>query len=234
MAQHKRRDVSRVEGFSDAVFGFAVTLLVVSLEVPKSVDDLLAMMRGLPAFAVSFALLFQIWWRHYRFFRSYDLEDAPVVTLTAILLFVVLLYVYPLKFLWSSFFMQFVDPPRAAAMLQRDSAWLLFAIYGVGVAAAFTVLAAMYGHAYARRRDLDLSPLEIVDTRVEIGRNVGLATVGVLSVAIAMISRAFAPGLVGLAGYSYFLIGVSEWTMGAYGGRARRKLQTSIAGESVS
>src|ERR1043165_1471511 len=160
MPHLRRRDVSRIEGFSDAVFGFAVTLLVVSLEVPKSFDDLLAMMRGLPAFAVSFALLFQIWWRHYRFFRAYDLEDARVVTLTAILLFVVLLYVYPMKFLWSFVFTQFVDAPRAAAMLPRDAAWILFAIYGVGVAAVFTVLAALYAHAYARRSDLDLAPLE--------------------------------------------------------------------------
>jgi uncharacterized membrane protein len=86
---HRRRDVSRVEGFSDAVFGLAVTLLVVSLDVPKTLDDLVAMMRGLPAFAVSFALLFQIWWRHYRFFRKYDLEDSRVIGLTAMLLFAI-------------------------------------------------------------------------------------------------------------------------------------------------
>ena len=30
------REVSRLEGFSDAVFGFALTLLVVSLEVPEA------------------------------------------------------------------------------------------------------------------------------------------------------------------------------------------------------
>ena len=34
------REVSRIEGFSDAVFGFALTLLVVSLEVPESFADL--------------------------------------------------------------------------------------------------------------------------------------------------------------------------------------------------
>jgi len=34
------REVSRIEGFSDAVFGFALTLLVVSLEVPMSFNGL--------------------------------------------------------------------------------------------------------------------------------------------------------------------------------------------------
>jgi hypothetical protein len=145
-------------------------------------------------------------------------------------LFVVLLYVYPLKFLWSFVFMGFMDAPRAAAMLPRDAAWILFTIYGAGVAAAFLVLAALYGHAHARRRELALTPVESLDARVELYRNLGLAAVGLLSIAVALLSRAFAPGLVGLAGYTYFLIGVSEWTIGAYSGRARRKLQTSVAG----
>jgi len=34
-----------------------------------------------------------MWRRHYRFFRDYDLEDATVITLTGVLLFVVLFYV---------------------------------------------------------------------------------------------------------------------------------------------
>src|SRR6266849_4862162 len=99
-AEHHRREVSRVEGFSDAVFAFAITLLVVSLEVPKTFGELMAAMRGFPSFAVCFALLFQVWWRHYHFFRTYDLEDNYVIVLTGVLLFVVLFYVYPLKFVW--------------------------------------------------------------------------------------------------------------------------------------
>ena len=57
VSRERLHDTARIEGFSDAVFGFAVTLLVVSLEVPRSFADLTAAMRLLPAFAASFALL---------------------------------------------------------------------------------------------------------------------------------------------------------------------------------
>src|SRR5215471_10595235 len=125
----RRREVSRVEGFSDAVFGFAVTLLVVSLEVPKTFDEILSMMRGFPAFAVSFALLFMIWWRHYQFFRRYDLEDAWVITLTGLLLFLVLFYVYPLKFLWSLLFAQIGGGDVRGVIANKDVP-ALFEVYG--------------------------------------------------------------------------------------------------------
>ena len=221
-----RREVSRVEGFSDAVFGFAVTLLVVSLEVPKTFHELVVTMRGFPAFAVSFALLFQIWWRHYRFFRKYDLEDSYVITLTGFLLFVVLFFVYPLKFLWSVLFSQVGGGVTDEALTQAQVPWL-FVIYGGGVMAAYGILAALYAHAYAHRMDLELTPIEIIDTRVEIYRNVALVGIGLLSVLIALATSAVAPRAVGLAGFIYFAIGLSEWLLGEYNGRMRRRIAGS-------
>ena len=52
------QEVLRIEGFADAVFGFALTLLVVSLEVPNNFDELLSTMQGFFAFALSGWLLY--------------------------------------------------------------------------------------------------------------------------------------------------------------------------------
>lgn len=222
--EHYRREVSRVEGFSDAVFAFAVTLLVVSLEVPKTYHELMLAIRGFPAFAVCFALLFQVWWRHYRFFRSYDLEDPRVIVLTGLLLFVVLFYVYPLKFLWTIVFSQFNGQQIADEVLMTGQVPRLFEIYGVGVAAIFGILAAMYSHAYALRGDLALTPLEVVNTRIEIYRNLAIAAIGLVSVAVAAIAAVVAPRTAGIAGYVYFLIGFGEWGIGEYGSRLRKRV----------
>src|SRR4051812_29832100 len=93
--------VSRVEGFSDAVFGFAITLLVVSLEVPSRFDDLMAVLRRLPVFAITFAVLLIIWQEHHRFFRRFPLADGVTIWLNGALLFTVMVYIYPLKFLFA-------------------------------------------------------------------------------------------------------------------------------------
>jgi hypothetical protein len=92
---------SRVEALSDGVIAFAITLLVVSLEVPRTFDELLVTMRGFLAFAITFAMLFHVWFVQYKFFRRYGLNDNFTIWMTALLLFVVLFYVYPLKFVWT-------------------------------------------------------------------------------------------------------------------------------------
>ena len=80
------------------MFAFAVTLLVVSLEVPHNFHDLINVMKGFPAFAICFAMLAQVWYEHSLFFRRYGLQDPYSVFLNCALLFVVLFYVYPLSF----------------------------------------------------------------------------------------------------------------------------------------
>src|SRR3984893_2889316 len=97
----RSHEISRIEGLSDGVFAFAVTLLVVSLEVPRTFAELMQTMRGFGAFAISFTLLFIVWFNQYKFLRRYGLQDHLTRVLNCVLMFVVLFYVYPLKFVFT-------------------------------------------------------------------------------------------------------------------------------------
>ena len=234
----RRHEVSRIEGFSDAVFAFAVTLLVVSLEVPRTFNELWTAMRGFVAFAICFAMLFQVWWRHHTYFRRYGLEDGATKALTGVLLFVVLFYVYPLKFLWTLIISQgfangiVVHLPNGSVepMILEHQVPRLFEVYGLGVAAVFGVFVALYLHAYRHRAALGLTPHEALETRLSVVSNGAVAAVGLLSATIAFVGgvRSAQP-----AGFVYFLIGFLEWGIGAYGGRQKKRLQASTAGTSL-
>jgi uncharacterized membrane protein len=209
--RNRGSDISRVEGFADCAFGFAVTLLVVSLDVPKTFEALVAVLQGIPAFALSFAILAWIWFTQYRFFRKYGLEDGMTVLLTLVLLFVVLCYVYPLKFLYAA--------SLGSRSLTEQDLRLLFVIYGIGLAATFAVLLLMHANAYRQRERLGLDALEQAETRIVMWEMAAVAAIGLLSGAVAQLPVggyfAFA------AGGIYFLNGV----VFTVGGRRRRALR---------
>ena len=77
-----------------------------SLEVPRTFGELDETIRGFVPFAVAFALLMYLWHSQYVWFRRYGLQDTTSVALNATLLFLVLFYVYPLKFLFTLIFKQ--------------------------------------------------------------------------------------------------------------------------------
>ena len=199
-------EVTRLEGFSDAVFAFAVTLLVVSLEVPRTFNELVNAMRGFPAFAVCFTLLIVIWQEHYVFFRRYGLQNGVILWLNAALLFVMLFYVYPLKFLFTIVLAPLTGTPMVVAgahggsesVIEPSQLPQLFLIYGAGIIALYVLLACLFVHAYRRRRELALTPLEEFDTRASIRSHLLAAGVAALSIVIALVVPLHLVGLAGL------------------------------------
>jgi len=227
-------EISRFEGLSDAVFGFAITLLIVSLEVPRTFDDLLATMRGFGAFAACFVLLMVIWYQQYIYFRRYGLEDGFTIVLNSVLLFTVLFYVYPLKFLFmllfNSWFKLSMDvrlpDGRTLPTIRAEQMPLLMIIYGAGFIAVALVFIFLYRHAWNKRAELELNELELLDTRSSISDSVINLGVGTASVALAAIGGV---KMVAWAGFLYPVVLTPAQTFsGMYFGWQRRKIEERL------
>src|SRR5436189_1720316 len=153
MAHHiefrdRGHEVTRVEAFSDVVFGFAISLLVVSLEAPKTYGQMMEMLHRFLPFAICFWIFVDIWFEHRKFFKRYALEDNTTLFLNTCLLFVILFYVYPLKYMFTLSLQPFIGRSEA---VPPNGARVLFTVYGIGVMAVFWLLAAMYAHAQRAR-----------------------------------------------------------------------------------
>ena len=226
--RERGHEVTRIEAFSDVVFGFALTLMVVSLEVPRTFGELVADMHGFVPFAICFALLGQIWWIHHEYFRRYGLQDALTATLNFALLFVVVFYVYPLKFLFTGVINAMTHQAEVRDASGAVLPWIatndvptLFVIYGLGYSAVFLIFVALFWHALRKRQELDLSPIEVFDTYSKMIESGFLGLVGVLCAVTAV---ALPVNLAGTAGFVFFIIPVGMMSIGSRRGAQRRKM----------
>jgi uncharacterized membrane protein len=220
-------EITRLEGFSDAVFAFAVTLLVVSLEVPHSFHELMTVMSGFLAFAVCFAMLATIWYEHHIFFRRYGFQNVSIHALNLALLFVVLLYVYPLKFLFTLLVGQLLhlDPATLPEIARGESRSLLI-IYGIGFAAVSLVFSLLYRYALQRSDELDLTSSERLLTKERFVFQSAYVAIGLASALFAW----FLPErLEGIAGFTYLAIGPIRGAIAShYGKRARLESERAL------
>ncbi len=204
-------DVSRLESLTDAVFAFSVTLLIVSLEVPRTFADLVNTMKGFPAFAVSFAILLWIWHVHYGYFRRYGIEDAFTKTVNGFLLFVVLFYVYPLKFVFTSVihFMSVgtnevtLANGQIVPIVGQGDSTAMMVVYGIGFIAVFFLYSLLYVYALRKKEELRLSELELAITKTFLVQYVLCIFVGLISISLAVVlnDNGF------ISGISYSLLG---------------------------
>lgn len=219
--RYRGHEVKRIETFSDAVFAFAVTLLIVSLEVPKSFEELMVTMRGFFAFAISFSLLLLIWWEQHIFFRRYGLEDIRVVVLNAMLMFVVLFYVYPLKFLFTLLFRNQIYQGKDPFTINDHEFPTLMSIYSTGYIIIYALFLFMYLHVLSKKQQLELNGVEVFDTRTKVYANIFLIAIGLISITLAQTLKADRAGLSGLV---YLVIGPTFSIIHSYRGKRRRAL----------
>lgn len=197
-------EMTRIETFTDAAFAFAVTLLVISIdEIPKSYDDLINMLRGIPAFAMSFGLLMVFWSGHWKWSRRFGLEDGPSILLSLGLVFVVLCYVYPLKYL-STLFVDWATRQHSTTMTGRDL-YNIFAIYGTGFVLMSSLIIGLNLHAWRLREKLQLNAVEQGTAKAEVGAWLIVGGAGLVSVLLTLLTP---PSYMGWPGWVYATLAI--------------------------
>jgi uncharacterized membrane protein len=183
-------EMTRLETFIDAAFAFAVTMLVISNgQVPNDIPGLLVAFKNVPAFVASIAVLSIFWRGHWLWSRRFGLEDGVSILISWAMLVTILIYVYPLRLLFSGMFYSVtahaVGQPITAQTEGQVRA--LFAIYGLGFSAIALEILLLNLRAWRLRKPLRLNEHEEFLTRTEIFGWSLPATVGLVSILLALI-----------------------------------------------
>ncbi len=182
-------EMTRLETFIDAAFAFAVTMLVIANgQVPNDVPSLLAAFKNVPAFLASIAVLSIFWRGHWLWSRRFGLEDGVSILISWTMLVTILIFVYPLKLLFGGMFYYLTERlvGQSIGAITVGQARVLFAVYALGISAIALEVLLLNLRAWGLREALRLNERERALTRGElVGWSVP-ASVGLVSLILAL------------------------------------------------
>ncbi len=171
--RNRGAEVTRMEAFLDAAFAFAITLMVISIdEIPKTGAELVAALKSIPAFGASFCIIAIFWRGHADWSRRFGLDDRRSRTIGLWLVFLVLVFVYPLRMVFAAFF-HWISDGWFPANLQLETLGdlqLMFTVFAVAFGSMGTALYALYARAWRARAAFDLDARELLITRATMQR----------------------------------------------------------------
>ncbi|MEL6559218.1 MAG: TMEM175 family protein [Bacteroidota bacterium] len=231
---------SRLETFSDAVFALSITLLIVSSSVPESFEDMIRVFADFIPFAMCMALITYIWYEHFLFFIRFGFRNKRIVLLNSILLFLILFFVYPLKFLSKLLVGIYVKP--IIGLLGGDTKWMygpqemldnfdqmswLLIIYGFFGTSIFGIMALMYQYALSKKKELKLNQIEEFDSRSSLQSLIIMSGIPFLSIIISFLLKSSIWGGI-IGGFTYMLYIPLFIFFGRRGRNKRQKLLTEF------
>lgn len=216
--RYRGEEQTRIETLSDAGFALAIGLLLISTTSPNTIEELIQFTEDVIPFGMCIALITLVWYQHFIFFIRYGFRNSVIVALNTLLLFLILFYVYPLKFLtkllvliYGHLFSNLIGFKTSMGeqfenMIGKSNVSTLMIVYGLGAAGIFFVLMLMYRYALKKAAELELNEIERFDTKVSIYSNLLMGSIPLLSVLIVIVIPydVVAGPLSGLVYFLYF------------------------------
>ena len=200
-------ETERLDAFVDASFAFAVTLLIIAGAEPlNDFGDLVRALGRIPAFAAGFALVVMFWLGHRAYGRIAPVRDNWSATLSLAIVFMILIYVFPLRLLTEAGAAYFTGGRLPGRELIRSIEQLrdVYTVYGVGFALLSWLFFLLYGHALKRGPVAGLADEDREEAQENRASWAVITLAGLLSAALAwLIPLGRLPWV---PGFSYWLI----------------------------
>src|SRR6266568_6251623 len=182
-------EITRLETFIDAVFAFAITMLVIAAQqIPDDIETLLAAFKNVPVFVASIIVLGIFWRGHWLWSRRCGLEDGISIFISWAMIVTILIYMYPLKAIFSSMWF-LLSSGRVGHTLGAHSESeirALFAIFALGFTAIALEVVLLNLRAWQLRKPLQLDAKERLITLYEVtGWSIPVG-VGIISLVLAL------------------------------------------------
>lgn len=134
---------SRLESFSDGIFAFAITLLVLTIAQPSDYRELAHQLASrwpsMIAYVVSFMVIGIMWLNHHSLFRHFEHVDRGLIYINMLLLMTITFLPYPAGVL-------------GQALARGQGARTAAVVYAVTMAVNSWAWAALWLYASGRRR----------------------------------------------------------------------------------
>ena len=172
--EHEELKFARAVTFFDAIFAFAVTLLITSVDdfSPEAWTSLSAMWKAngssLTAFAISFLVVASFWRSSHQQLTAFRALDRQVVTLNCVVMFAIVLIPFSTE---------------ALGKTKLAGLPLPVAVYAVNIVAAYVLQIVVV--VVADRRGLLSTPMTRVELRAKLTVNAVLPLVFLISIPLA-------------------------------------------------
>ncbi|WP_419254041.1 TMEM175 family protein [Caulobacter sp. ErkDOM-YI] len=200
--EREHETAKRLDAFVDAAFAFAVTLLVIAgAEGPPSLAALGAAMGRIPASLGAFVLIAMFWMAYRDFGRIAPRRDAWASLNGLAIVFVVLVYVFPLRMLLESGFVWISGgrlPGEVIIHILGDLR-MLFRVYGMGFVVLAGLFVTLFAHAARSPEKLGVNAADAAMAASVAQIWIIVASGGLLSALLTFAPLQFAPWLPGMA-----------------------------------